>query len=84
MHSLAYPLRARGDASYLFSESSATPSQKTKPGSVRAFRNPIRDPNVAAFREPHPGQNVRQRMMHESLRKLLLSPDEFMQLLEHC
>ena len=35
-------------------------------------------------REPHPGQNMRQRMLHEYLRKLLLAPDEFMQLLEDC
>jgi hypothetical protein len=31
---------------------------------------------------PIPGQNVRQPMLHEHLRKLLLSPDEFMRLLE--
>jgi len=27
---------------------------------------------------------MRQRMLHEYLRKLLLAPDEFMQLLEDC
>lgn len=58
--------------------------QKAKPGSARSFRNPARSPNIVTFREPHPGRNVRQRMLHEYLRKLLLSPDEFMRLLKDC
>ncbi len=58
--------------------------QKGKAGSARSFRNSTRNPNVVTFREPHPGQNVRQTMLHEYLRKLLLSPDEFMRLLEDC
>ena len=58
--------------------------QKGKAGSARLFRNSTRNPNVVTFREPHPGQNVRQTMLHEYLRKLLLSPDEFMRLLEDC
>jgi predicted RNA binding protein YcfA (HicA-like mRNA interferase family) len=59
-------------------------AQKGKPGSARSFVNPTRNPNVVSFREPHPGQNVRKTMLHEYLRKLLLSPDEFMQLLDDC
>src|SRR5215471_9442648 len=51
---------------------------KGQAGSARSFRNPTRNPNVVIFREPHPGQNV---MLHECLRQLLLSPDEFMRLL---
>ena len=59
-------------------------AQKAKPGSARSFVNPTRNPNVVSFREPHPGKNVRQPMLHEYLRKLLLSPDEFMRLLDDC
>jgi hypothetical protein len=36
------------------------------------------------FRNLIPGQNMRQRMLHEYLGKLLLAPDELMQLLEDC
>jgi predicted RNA binding protein YcfA (HicA-like mRNA interferase family) len=58
--------------------------QKGKAGSARSFLNPSRIPNVVSFREPHPGQNMRQRMLHEYLRKLLLSSDEFIRLLDEC
>ncbi len=59
-------------------------AQKGKAGSARSFFNPRRSPNFVVFREPHPGQNVRQRMLHEYLRKLVLAPDEFIELLEDC
>jgi hypothetical protein len=59
-------------------------AQKGKAGSVRSFSNPGRSPNFVSFREPHPGQNMRQRMLHEYLHKLFLTVDEFMQLLEDC
>jgi predicted RNA binding protein YcfA (HicA-like mRNA interferase family) len=59
-------------------------AQTTKQGSVRSFVNPERIPNVVSFREPHPGQNLRRSTLRDDLRKLLLSPDEFMQLLEGC
>jgi hypothetical protein len=58
--------------------------QKGKAGSARSFCNPSRSPQVVSFREPHSGQNMRQRMLHEYLRKLLLSPNEFIRLLEEC
>ena len=58
--------------------------QKGKASSARSFCNPSRSPQVVSFREPHPGQNMRQRMLHEYLRKLLLSPNEFIRLLEDC
>jgi hypothetical protein len=58
--------------------------QKGKAGSARSFFNPSRSPQVVSFREPHPGHNMRQRMLHEYLRKLLLSPNEFIRLLEDC
>jgi hypothetical protein len=54
--------------------------QKGKAGSAGSFRNSTRNPNVVT----NPGQNVRQTMLHEYPRKLLLSPDEFMRLLEDC
>jgi len=59
-------------------------AQKTKQGSIRSFMNPERIPNLVSFREPHPGQNLRPPMLRMCLRKLLLSPDEFVQLLEDC
>src|SRR5439155_22882110 len=58
--------------------------QKGKAGSVRSFVHPSHSPHIVSFRHPHPGQNMRQRMLHEYLRKLLLAPDEFMHLLEDC
>ncbi len=48
------------------------------------FFNPARKPNTVSFREPHPGDTLRQRMLHNYIRKLLLSVDEFMALLEEC
>ncbi len=59
-------------------------AQKGKAGSARSFSHPRRSPNFVSFREPHPGQNMRQRMLHEYLGKLFLTPDEFMQLLKDC
>jgi predicted RNA binding protein YcfA (HicA-like mRNA interferase family) len=59
-------------------------AQKGKAGSARSFSNPRRSPNFVSFREPHPGQNIRQPILHEYLRKLFLTPDEFMQLLKDC
>ena len=58
-------------------------AQKTTQGSQRSFMNPRRIPNVVSFREPR-AQNLGRTMLREYLRKLLLSPDEFMQLLEDC
>jgi len=59
-------------------------AQKRKAGSGILFASASRSPQLVSLREPHPGQNMRQRMLHEYLRKLLLTPDEFMQLLEDC
>ena len=59
-------------------------AQKAKPGSARSFFFPSRNPRLVSLREPHPGQNMRQRVLYEYLRKLLLTPDQFMQLLEDC
>jgi hypothetical protein len=43
-----------------------------------------RSPEVVSLREPRPGANLRPPMLRMYLRKLLLDPDEFMQLLEDC
>jgi hypothetical protein len=59
-------------------------AQKTKQGAKRSFMSPERIPNFVSFRDPHPGQNLRPPMLRMCLRKLLLSPDEFVQLLEDC
>jgi len=59
-------------------------AQKTKQGSERSFGNPGGIPSVVSFREPHPGQNMRPPVLRKSLRKLLLSPEDFMLLLEDC
>jgi len=58
--------------------------QKRKVGSGILFASASRNPRLVSLREPHPGQNMRQRMLHEYVRKLLLTPDEFLQLLEDC
>jgi hypothetical protein len=59
-------------------------AQKGKAGSARSFLNPSRSPEVVSFQEPHPGGNLRPPMLRMYLRKLLLDPEEFMQLLEDC
>ncbi len=48
------------------------------------FFNPARKPNSVLFREPHPGDTLRQTMLHNYIRKLLLTMDEFLALLEEC
>jgi hypothetical protein len=39
------------------------------------FFNPARKPNTVSFREPHLGDTLRQTMLHNYIRKLLLSVD---------
>ncbi|MFI5110584.1 MAG: hypothetical protein ACHP78_17300 [Terriglobales bacterium] len=49
------------------------------------FFNPARQPATVSFREPHPGDTLRQTMLRNYVRKLLLTVDEFfMALLEEC
>jgi len=47
------------------------------------FFNPARQPATVSFREPHP-VTLRQTMLHNYIRKLLLTVDEFLALLEEC
>ncbi len=58
--------------------------QQTKRGSVRTFRNPNRNPGVISFREPHPGGALGHHSLRVCLRKLALSPEDFLRLLEDC
>ena len=55
---------------------------KSHRGSLRLFSNPKRSPNLVSFHEPHSGDTLRKATLYDSLRKLQLSPDEFIQLLE--
>jgi hypothetical protein len=48
---------------------------------VRQFFNPTRSPNLVSFHEPHSGDTLHKATLYDSLRKLQLSPDEFVQLL---
>jgi len=54
---------------------------KSHRGSVRHFFNPTRSPNLVSFHEPHPGDTLHKATLCDSLRKLQLRPDEFIQLL---
>ena len=54
---------------------------KSHRGSVRQFSNLTRSSKVVSFHEPHSGDTLHKATLHESLRKLQLSPDEFVQLL---
>lgn len=54
---------------------------KSHRGSVRQFFNPTRSPNPVSFHEPHSGDTLHKATLYDSLRKLHLSPDEFVQLL---
>ena len=58
--------------------------QKAGRGSARVFFNPARQPATVSFREPHPADTLRQTALHNYIRKLLLTVDEFMALLEEC
>jgi hypothetical protein len=58
--------------------------QKTGRGSARVFFNPTRQPTTVSFREPHPVCTLRQATLHSYIRKLMLTSDEFMELLKEC
>ena len=58
--------------------------QTTGRGSVRVFLKPIREPRMISLREPHPADTLRPAILHNYIRKLMLTPDEFMELLKEC
>lgn len=51
---------------------------------MRVFFNPKREPHTVSFREPHPVDALRRAMLHNYIRKLMLTSDEFMELLKEC
>ena len=57
---------------------------KSSRGSARAFHSPSRDPDVVTFHEPHGKDSLREGTLREYLRKLKLSREEFLALLEDC
>jgi hypothetical protein len=54
---------------------------KSHRGSVRQFFNATRSPSLVSFHEPHPGDTLHKTTLYDSLRRLHLTPDEFVQLL---
>ena len=58
--------------------------QKAGQGSLRVFLNAMREPRTVSLREPHPSDALRQAMLHNYLRKLMLTSDEFTELLKEC
>lgn len=54
---------------------------KSKRGSARTFRSASRQPEFASFHEPHGSQGLKKGTLREYIRKLGLSPEEFLQLL---
>jgi hypothetical protein len=58
--------------------------QKAGQGPLRMFFNATREPHTVSLREPHPSDTLRQAMLHDYLRKLMLTPDEFTKLLKGC
>ncbi len=55
---------------------------KSGRGSLRQFSSAKRRPNFLSLHEPHPGDSLHQSTLHALLRRLQLSPDEFIALLE--
>lgn len=51
---------------------------------MRVFFCATRDPHTASFREPHPGDMIGPAILRKNIRKLMLKPDEFMELLKEC
>ncbi len=56
--------------------------RKSGRGSLRQFCNPKRRPNLISLHEPHPGDTLHQSTLHSLLRKIQLSAEEFIELLE--
>jgi hypothetical protein len=58
--------------------------QKAGRGSVRVFFNAAREPHTVSVHEPHPGDTMGRAALRDNLRRFMLKPDEFMELLEQC
>jgi hypothetical protein len=49
-------------------------------GTLRQFFSFNRSPNLISFHEPHSGDSLHKAALYDSLQKLKLSEDEFVQL----
>ncbi|MGO9211233.1 MAG: type II toxin-antitoxin system HicA family toxin [Terriglobales bacterium] len=58
--------------------------QHQKRGAARTFYHPNRNPPLVTFHEPHGGDTLRLGTLREYLRKLNLSPADFLERLRHC
>jgi len=76
-----FPCSLRGGVSSAFFVTSAIVPLKSHRGSVRQFFSPTRGPNLVSFHEPHSGDALHESTLYDSLRKLQLSSDKFVQLL---
>jgi predicted RNA binding protein YcfA (HicA-like mRNA interferase family) len=56
----------------------------SKRGAARTFHNPNAHPPLVTFHEPHGGDTLRQGTLREYLRKLNLSPADFLERLRDC
>ena len=55
---------------------------KSHPGSARTFRKPGGNPELATFHEPHRGDTLRVGTLRTYIRKLGLTNERFLELLE--
>ena len=55
---------------------------KSGRGSRRVFVNPARTPSLVVFYEPHSGDTLNKATLHDSVRKLGISSDQFVRLLQ--
>src|ERR1035438_6120396 len=68
--------------SFCRSMPSTRPARWAPPAGLRRRVQTAPPPaNLVSFHEPHPGDTLHKATLHDSLRKLQLSPDEFVQLL---
>ncbi len=54
---------------------------KSKRGSTRTFRNPDRQPEEVSFNEPRKKQKINSASLREYIKKLQISREEFLDLL---
>ena len=55
---------------------------ESKRGSARTFRTTSREPKFVTFHEPHGSARLRKGTLREYVRKLNLTRDEFLKLLD--
>ena len=72
------------EAFRLRSPQARLPPAKDRAGFGEGVLQSTRQPTTVSFREPHPGTTLRQATLHNYIRKLMLTSDEFMELLKEC